>query len=292
VYEWDQHIYDGWDIVAPTCFSSFLWSRLLFCGAKAVGIDDFNDLETNAGLSTYPRDFDVTTSMKNDAADNEQSTDATCERKGVIVVREKAYLKPFDPAAPSTNQRLQLYHKDEEHEHEVLISVAVPRLPKLQMTTLITVSLVPTSRGVIRQGAHIFGVPSAAFALWSALESCKGQIAVGCLVGAWKGYKYVASNNINDINDINMDNDASSSSIGVVTSGQQKATRNSRVGVGLCDASKLRHFFRLSILSSDDNNNNNMVSLLPSRTNSLVLFRNPSSSWLRPALVTIIPVSI
>jgi len=266
MYEWDQHIYDGWDIVAPACFASFLWSRLQFCGAKAVGIDDFNDLQTNAGLPTYPRDFDVTTTMRSDAADNEQSADVT---NGVIV-REKAYLKPFDPAA-SSNGRLQL---TKDGEHDVLISVAVPRLPKLQVTTLITVCLVPTSRGVIREGAKIFGVPPSDFALWSAFESCKGQIAFGCLVEAWRGYKYVAS----------IEKEATS--IGMVTSGQQKSTRNSRVGIGLCSASKLRDCFRLSIQTDE-----NEASLLPSRTSSLVLFQNPSSSWLRPALVKIIAVS-
>lgn len=267
LFDWNKNIYDGWDIIAPACFASFLWSKIHYTGAKAIGVYDFNDLQTNSGIATFPRDFDAISSIN--AAENTQKSHTN---QDVTVVREKRYLTPFDPSKSSLKSKLQVAKIG---QNELLITVRVPRLPMLPTNTFITVRIVPTSRGIPREGAQIFGLSSSDFILWSALELCKGQITLGSHVKSWRGY-----NSTQLIERIMIN-------IGVVSSGQQRATRNSRVGIGLCNAVTLRDYFRLSMQAWTAET----MALSPSRSCCLVMFQNQSSHWMRPALLEIIPVS-
>ena len=269
-HECDRSLYNGWDIIAPSCYASLIWSTLHMCGAKAIGVHDFNDLQTNAGLSTYPRDFVDDDSCKDASNSSKLNIDAGLD---IVIVREKRYLKPFDPSAASSNNgKIRAVTGD---QNELLLVTTVPRLPKLQMNTLVTVLLTPTCRGVIREGAHIFGSSPSDFVLWRALDSCKGQIVLGRFIETWKGHQ-------------NSEKTAHLTSIGVVTSGQQKATRSSRIGIGLCNASTLRDCFRQSLTACYGGM---QTQAAPVRTECLVLFQNPSSRALRPALMQIVCVS-
>ena len=221
-------------------------------------------------LSTYPRDFVGDDLCKEASNSSKLDIDTALD---ISIVREKRYLKPFDPSSASSNNGKIRVVKGAQNE--VLLVSTVPRLPHLQMSALVTVVLTPTSRGVVREGAHIFGPSPSDFVLWTTLNSCKGQIILGRFIETWKGHQVSAEKNSVQI-----------TSLGVVTSGQQKATRNSRIGVGLCNASTLRDSFRVSLSACYQD-----MQMLPVPTEYLVLYQNPSSRTLRPAVAQIICVS-
>ena len=196
---------------------------------------------------------------------------------GYVVVRGLRYCEPFLVPTPGLRR-----HADED----VLTTSGpiISPLPPLPRPTLIAVRLWVVGRGVVREGAELFS-PSLTAAeerrsdyeywlegLLQGLESAHSLQGNG-LKGLckWRGVECGSAPEMAVL---------PRRLIGYVTSAGRSVVSGGSIGVAMCNVARLHHAQRQAYSLC-----NSKVRVLPTM---LALYRNPSSSWLKPVLLEII----
>jgi hypothetical protein len=181
------HNLSGWDILVSSNWGSYVWNRLHLAKAKAIGVNEMDYINLNSGVLSYPRDYPDTSAGKlfwlskydkdllidnkkppkkrlglnglqipkwnniinsDDKEDEKYNSKLSNDIKQFVVVREKKYLSAFNPFID-----IACYCA---YGHPI----DIPSLPDLPYTTLVSVMLAPTGRGVPFDGAEILSPTS------------------------------------------------------------------------------------------------------------------------------------
>jgi len=239
-------------------------------------ISPCNDGEMGIGAAT--RSF---TDFDNKVAVNADETVITAEEsviddnffKDFVIVREKEYLDSFDPLLPTSD------------------GIVASPLPALPFSTLVTVLLHRVGKGMPAVGAAIYSplLNDYRLCVHHDTNKTKQTSLRGARLGEWAGVElsnipisfngHIFSCNTNDLKDEN----GSRKLLGYVTGGSQCNYRFNDKAVGLCDITKLHESYLALIEASSSRGKTRCE-----HGCSLVLYRNPNSKWLRPALSKII----
>jgi hypothetical protein len=207
----------------------------------------------------------------------------------VLVVRGR-WISGFcpPPFSPELVQALSQAALEEEEEALISAHIQLFRLPTL---TLLYVSVTVTGRGLPLDLAEVLCPLNCDRAEWVRHAEARRDKRRGVSVDGnlsvfhkWRGHQLASavysSDARNDTvtaksNGVLQDREGRRV-MGVITSGQQPHMNNVSVVIGLCDAQLLNRMFRESFGRHHH-----------PQAHRLVLVRNTSSQWLRPALITI-----
>lgn len=309
------------DVILPAYSGSALFRDFVFAGARAIGLQELEYIQLASGRLSFPRDypdlsswstalrngirdrncvggfnqydrayamqtkrllaidwtdFGMTRSDGNQSvtSDGGESVDAHDDVQGPVIVRTLDFVKTFIPP----KRRL-----------------SSPSAASLPFATLMTLRLVPVSKGVPRPGARLFKLEQSDYvAYWlhrnnRRTERCGGN----ALVGHWSGLSL---------------NDKASSipreQVGFVSSGgaTPHCARWGSVAVGHCNAAQLIHMFEFAHPPAADDDRTREIgttagggggassSTRPTvhwqQRVPLLLFLNEGSKVLRPAHVS------
>jgi hypothetical protein len=293
----------------------------------AAGLRETQHLQKNADLVSFPRDFLDTSAgqafwaHRQRAADRRnlllpprkritdmpdlcrvlrhlaaaygsaESTSSTLNEEGfpkLFIVRGEKWISNFSPPPFSPELVQALSEAASEDEEETLISECIPllRIPSLM---LLYVSLTMTGRGLPLDLAEVLCPLPQDRADWVRHAEAQRDKRRGTSSDSdpaaegrqWRGHQLTSSVFSSSIqsgvagNGVIEDREGRRV-IGVITSGQQPHMNNTTVVIGLCDAQSLNRMFRESFGRHRH-----------PQAHRLVLVRNSSSQWLRPALIMI-----
>lgn len=338
----------GFTLLLPSTWTSIFWQHFIDRGAIAASIDEWQYLQRQQQVLTFPIDYldtnigwtayqdrlltmqeeekrkpagkrtiwpfqrdELLALYHNDHVDEEDFAGHTC-----AVVRRQEYLSHFE--IPNT---LELFDKiDEAHDDwtaeafEQPVSSSIPSsLPEMPYVTYLHMIVSPTGRGQVHPYARLYR-PTAhdlkAFVLHTLQRKKKfDQLAEqreaapvqSSVITSGKGMLLPKNTTVED--DVERDIKCSQSwrgvdlsteeeeeaaaaaaegpisngrvCLGTVTSGDDENGSNDHTGIAFCRADVLYammacHYGRFNYVSS----------------HQVVLFQNPGSQWLRPALLT------
>jgi hypothetical protein len=291
----------GWDIVVPSAWARPLWVALNYAGACAVGLDEMEAVHTAAGCPSFPRDFPDSEAGRLywEAREAEQGAleqrrprrKKRMGRRGSVpvwddlfegretytedvstdfaVIRNPEYLLPFVPSDMTSSTHLQrpsrlLAGSDES-------APVLPTSLALSFRTMVRVSLWCTGRGSPLTGASVCRPLRSDVEQWVLHQQTRKThtLSKGRRLGEWWGVRGCSGGGEGEAGD-------GREVVGAVAAGCRADLSGSPVvAVAFCEASALKELldagFQLSV---------GQVSLL-------VMYRNPLSSWYRPALLTV-----
>ncbi len=306
-------VLEGWDLIVPRTWSKVLWHAVQFAKAVAIGSEEMTHLRKCAGVLSFPKDYPHTAAGARFWADRQQcaalinaarparkrvasntmqgllralSTGTDQTRDQPVVAVRGSHVDVFRP--PSLAQYLLALDEEEEAlGHEEVVDILLPALSRLPFATLLHVTLTCTSRGAPMDLAELVWPLEEDYVEWTKFKvGCKGRRSRdsdgdpnASLSRDWKGHKLIKNvSGLLTITDAkhNSVNYEGRRLIGLVSSGQAPHLNRSTVQ-GLCDALALNALFRNALGKFDH-----------PQAHCLILWRNPLSGWLRPAVFEII----
>jgi len=302
----------GWDIIAPARWGSYLTNELNLAGARAVGLQELNDLRHAAGLSSFPSNFPDTEAgfsyWNSDSVLCQHRGSASKPRKKLkkqVVKKTKMQEIKKLPWADLFNEKHERI-SDEDSRSDFAENVIVIRnedyirqfdfnwsflkgkipaqLPPLPFPTMVTVMLKTSSKGVPMFRADIFAPICKDYQAWLKHHQIASRQVVKPTgrgrLGEWKGVQL-----------IDQQSDASERVlIGYITTFSV-----SQCAIGHCHVGRLHETYRQAsqyLLSPvvghiDASTNTIQTPAILRSAHNLVLFRNPNSQFLRPAKLRI-----
>ena len=193
--------------------------------------------------------------------------------KDYVIVRDKEYLESFDPLLPNSD------------------GIDVNPLPTLPFSTLVTVLLHRVGKGMPAVGAAVYSPTLSDYRLYAHYHANKTKQTSlrGTRLGKWTGVEltntstpynsHIFSSGTSDIED----EQGTRTLLGYITGGSQYHYHFSDKAIGLCDITRLHESY-LALIEASSSIGRTQCD----HACSLVLYRNPNSKWLRPALSKII----
>ncbi len=236
------------------------------CSDSEMAIDEVQDI---AAVSSCK----VVANLEKAVITTEESVRDDYYFKDFVIVREKEYLESFNPLLPNSE------------------GINANPLPELPFSTLVTVLLHRVGRGMPATGAAIYSPSVNDYMLYVHYNANKTKQTSlrGTRCGKWTGVElsnvstpgngHIFSNSTNNIEDEN----GARILLGYVTAGNQYQYRFSDKAIGICDITKLHESYLALIDASSSLGKTHCE-----HGCSLILYRNPNSKWLRPALSKII----
>ena len=301
----------GWDIIAPAKWGSYLTNELNLAGARAVGLQELNDLRHAAGLSSFPSNFPDT-----EAGFSYWSSDSVlCPHRGSVYkplkkVKKQVITKtkmqeieklPWVDLFNEKHERItdedsdfaenvivirnEDYIREFDFNSSFLRGKIPAQLSPLPFPTMVTVMLEPSSKGVPMFRADIFAPICKDYQAWLKHHEIASRQVVKPTgrgrLGEWKGVQL-----------INEQSDPSER----VLIGYTTTSSVSRRAIGHCHVGRLHETFRqasqyllsLAVEHIDTSTNTTETPTILRSAHNLVLFRNPNSQFLRPAKLRII----
>ena len=236
------------------------------CSGSKMAMDEVQDNST--GFNDK-----IIANLEKVAIASEESVRNDNYFKDFVIVRGKEYLESFNPLLPNSE------------------GINVNPLPELPFSTLVTVLLRRVGRCMPATGAAIYSPLLNDYRLYVHYNTNKTKRTSlrGTRLGKWTGVElnnistpcnsHIFSSGTKNIEG----EDGSRVLLGYVTAGNQYQYRFSDKAIGICDITKL-HKSYLTLID---------VSSSLGKTHcehgcGLILYRNPNSKWLRPALSGII----
>lgn len=300
---------EGIDLLLPSKYSPIFLRLIHHFHAIPAGLHDIEYLSRESGNSTlsFPRDFPDTESGRaywrhRFVTQKELNKKRPSGKKlGLLylsyldklpnfnVIRSRQYLSVFD-----INDNISSF-KDSTNENACLFDTFY-EIDKLPALTMVSVRIHPVSRGVPTEGAALYVPTSEAYDAYLEFHVARSKKIVKenkvKHLGEWQGIHVQACHQNNEGDDSVLSrNDML---VGMITSGRPLVGRNNGSGViatGFCDLQKLYDSSRAAALSYEHTHSalrsfKELASeLLSNQYHMLILFHNPNSDWLRPAIL-------
>jgi hypothetical protein len=289
----------GWDVIVPSVWARTIWVALQFAGAAAIGLQEAEAIDTLSGQMSFPRDYPDTqagseyrnrkkTELLVLIAKRPRRITSLCvkleqscypfwndlfdeDRGSPVWIRTNSYLQPFlPPQQYSSNAKpyWKTIREGSTNNSEQGVPNQMGVFPHtLPFNTMVSVSIVTVSRGVPASGAKLFQPSAEDIASFEYYFQAKRNVDLSGVrrLGEWRGVDGGAGSRVE---------------IGMVSSGMMCLESNRGVGVGGCNALRLYDTFR----------GNLMHHRVVAAAKHLVMFQNPGSRWLRPAVLSVVPM--
>lgn len=297
----------GWDVILPSSWVRTVWCSLQFAGAAAIGLEEAEAIDTLSGQLSFPRDYpDTAAGLEYRDRKKRELSELLAKRPRRIAhlaakleqscapdwmqlfdddtslpvwIRTNQYLQPFLPPQQSASKRKPFWQSikkgssENDSRQDIVQMDAFPHA--LPFNTIVSVSIVAASRGVPASGARLFQPSAEDIACFEYYFQQKRSVDLSGVrrLGEWRG--------IEEEVPLCAAKDTPRMLIGFVSSGLLCPRGNCGVGVGGCNALRLYETFRSNLLH---------VQYDVRDARRLVLFQNPGSRWLRPAILNVVPM--
>ena len=312
-----------WTLVLPRSAAKFLWVRLVKAGARAIGLREREEIATEMGRPTFPRDYPDTTAghaywcekvhaqhIRNkarppakrvaialpgwtglagvglaDGGDDNHSSPygggggggggTLASPSSFVVIRNTAFIQPFLPqrarnaCAGGLGGALRATHSI---DGPVMGELCAP-LASMPHTALSVVILRSTGRGIPAAGAEIVAASPEHARAWSSAAAA----------APWSGIQLSSSGAVTVTHAT-----GPCTLLGWVSAGGSALLRHGGRALGLCEASRLHQVLQEAHTARQKQLQEHPDQRPPRAVSArLVLYRNPGSTWLRPALIFI-----
>jgi hypothetical protein len=309
-----EQVLDGWSIILPSGWATDLLSMATKKGAVAIGVEELEHLQRKEGVLSFPRDFlDTTCGMdywtsRQEAIEKLAKKRPTSKRqvsdflslltlresvlqsnREMTVIRNNSYLQAFLPPSSScllskehvinVRRTLEMLEQDSSLPAPVSDDVMEP-LPVLPQATFVHMTIKPLSRSLPIAGCSIYAPTQKdvlGFVKQQVLHKERLQsgqnMQHGKSISQWPLSKCWRGGKVEELS--GRKSTTARSIIGIVSSGYHRhCNRDNRGVIALCDVEMVHKTMKAHF---------ELVG--HPAAHKLVLFQNPNSRFLRPALI-------